>query len=323
MHSVIEFLIFAAAALGYSFASWPLLRHFRAVPALAVPLATAVLLTPLIISADQVGWRAIACLLAIDQWFKMLDYSRWLAVKKTGDESFWNYASFLMPFPVLLVQYDGRRRESLRPASARKLLGKALCSGLIFMLCYLALRVCSQVDLLQSVFVIDHTFKLAMFVVSIQALASAIHATEQLAGFQTEPLVRRILASRSVADFWCRINTRVHKWFLDNVFNRVNGFRHPIRGICLSFLISGLFHEAMFGIATSRIDGYQLIFFLLQIPGILLSKAIARFANSTGHAKKVLGRAFTALWLGTTSVFFFVGVDRVFPTFYAAERFLP
>lgn len=42
------------------------------------------------------------------------------------------------------------------------------------------------------------------------------------------------------------------------------GAKRPIRAILWTFFVSGLIHEYVFGIATGRLQGWQLLFFSLQ-----------------------------------------------------------
>jgi hypothetical protein len=85
------------------------------------------------------------------------------------------------------------------------------------------------------------------------------------------------------------------------------------------FLVSGLFHEAAFAVATSRLTGYQLAFFTLQGPAALASGRLERLARRGGIAGKVAAHGATIRFLATTSVLFFDGVSKVFPFIYASR----
>ena len=62
--------------------------------------------------------------------------------------------------------------------------------------------------------------------------------------------------------------------------------------------------------------------FLSQIPAVLASRPLARLAR--GHPGGIaVAHATTILWMSLTSVFFFHGIDLIFPFFYAAEPPLP
>jgi hypothetical protein len=79
----------------------------------------------------------------------------------------------------------------------------------------------------------------------------------------------------------------------------------------------------MFDIATSRVDGYQAAFFLLQIPAVLASRPLERLARRGSPAGIVLAHLCTIVWLGASSIFFFYGIERIFPFYYTAEPCLP
>jgi len=126
-----------------------------------------------------------------------------------------------------------------------------------------------------------------------------------------------------VSEFWRRYNNRIHDWLYRNVFQTTGGRRSPVRSVVLVFLASGVFHELMFGIATSRFTGYQLAFFSLQAPAALASGRLERFARRGGIASKLVAHSSTILFLAVTSVLFFDGVHKVFPFIYASKSPLP
>ncbi len=84
----------------------------------------------------------------------------------------------------------------------------------------------------------------------------------------------------------------------------------------------GLPKNRMFGIATSRFDGYQLLFFIVQIPAVIASRHLRRFAAKVGLPAIVLLRGITIIWMMGTSILFFHGVNRIVP-FYTATPWLP
>src|SRR5204862_1740629 len=127
----------------------------------------------------------------------------------------------------------------------------------------------------------------------------------------------QILFSRTPAQFWLRYNTRVHMWLFRNVFRRVGGARHPVWGVVLVFFVSAVFHEVAFDIALSHVDGYQFTFFMLQIPAVLASPALERFAKR-GPSAGIIAHAITMAWFVSTSVFFFRGIAEIFPFYYTA-----
>jgi hypothetical protein len=62
---------------------------------------------------------------------------------------------------------------------------------------------------------------------------------------------------------------------------------------------------------------------MLQAPAVLVSPWLKRFADRYGYAGHALARALTIAWFYFTSIFFFRGVERIFPIVYASQPWLP
>jgi D-alanyl-lipoteichoic acid acyltransferase DltB (MBOAT superfamily) len=170
---------------------------------------------------------------------------------------------------------------------------------------------------------LDHTVKAALFVVVVEAGSQSLLALERLAGFDPPPIMDRTYLARTPAEFWFRWNQRLRMWFFDNVFLPGGGRRRPVQGVFAVFAASALLHEVAFGIATSRFTGCQAIFFLLQAPAVVLSPRLQRLTKSAGALGQLAAHGLTGVWLLATSVFFFEGIHRVFPFFYASQPWLP
>ncbi len=318
-----QFCISVIAAYGYALAVWPLLRtRGRFAGLLAVVLAFVVLFCPLLIPAENVKLRAGSAYLCIELFFKMLDYSRQFRRRETCGSRFADYARFLIPFPVLLVVY-GERRFRLPadrprgPDVLRFMVGVAVfASG--FLLVYAA----AHFAVVRNDFLLDHAILLVIFVLTIEGLAQAVNGLERLAGFRVGPIIHGLFLSRTVAEFWNHYNGRVRRWFELNLFRPAGARRSPVRGVCLCFFLSGVLHELMFGIATSRYCGYQFLFFMLQAPAVLLAPRLQRYAKR-GRFANCATRAVTIVWMYFTSIFFLHDVNRVFPFIYAARPWLP
>ncbi len=164
---------------------------------------------------------------------------------------------------------------------------------------------------------------LVLFVLAIESISQVLYGFERLAGCDVSPIIRRAFLSRSVSEFWRRYNGRVHDWLDRNVFRPSGGRRRPVRGVALVFLVSGLFHEVMFDVATSKITGYQLAFFLIQAPPALASRWLERLARRRGIAGRVVAHGLTILFLASSSIHFFRGVSDIFPFIYASKSPLP
>ncbi|MEQ9407082.1 MAG: MBOAT family O-acyltransferase [Fuerstiella sp.] len=198
-----------------------------------------------------------------------------------------------------------------------------LAGGVVLVTALLLVRAWLQVRLRHPPFALDHAVMLVFFAVFAEALSRLVCGVERLAGYDTSPPMRYALLAGSPAEFWWRWNHRVHGWLMLNVFRPCGGRSAPIRGLALTFLVSGIHHEAIFAVVTERIDGYQLMFFLLQIPAVAASPKLAGWWRQSGRAGRTIGWLVTVTWFYFTSMLFFHGVNRVFPGFYASETWLP
>lgn len=323
MHTMVKCFVFLLVAYGYSFAIWGFLKSRRVRTCLQVAAGVAVFFVPLAMGPQQVILRAFALLVAADLMFKIIDYSRHQRNERAVSRSLGGYAAFLVPFPVFSLCFHQRKRRLRRIVPARTAF-LAIAGGGIVVLSGLALTFAvSHVPAVRASFLLDHVLKLGIFVLSIEALSRMLFGMEQLAGYETTPLIQGAFLSRTVGEFWARYNTRVHAWFYEHLFVPAGGRRAPVRGVLLTFFVSAVFHETAFAIATSRLDGYQFAFFMLQAPAVLISRPLHHFAATHGTGGAILARAFTVTWMGASSIFFFHGVNRVFPFFYAAEPWLP
>ena len=281
-----------------------------------------ILACPLLIPSANVGLRAASAFASGDITFKMVDYFRhWGHVERSIVLR--EYYRFLIPFPVLSAVYPDHKRRLLRPESPWPQVLR-LFGGIVgFIMALLAVRALSGIALVRSSFALNHAVMLLTFVLAIESLSRALCGLERLAGFDTTPIIRNAYLSRTVSEFWRRYNDRIHDWLYRNVFLATGGRRAPVRSVLLVFLVSGLFHEVMFALATSRLTGYQLAFFTIQGPAALASGRLERLARRGGIAGKIAAHGATILFLAVTSVLFFDGVSKIFPFIYASRSPLP
>jgi D-alanyl-lipoteichoic acid acyltransferase DltB (MBOAT superfamily) len=230
--------------------------------------------------------------------------------------TFHEYLWFLVPFPSLAVVYPNHKRRLAKPDNPwpqliRLILGVAgVTAG------FALTSAARHASLLQSHFVLDHCCKIVLFLVTIESLSRVLFALGRLAGFATTPVIENSFMARSPAEFWRRYNRRVHDWMFLNIFLPAGGRSAPTRGVIAVFVFSAALHEAAFAIATSRVEGLQASFFLLQIPGVLASGTLERFSRR-GVVGRVVAHAFTIIYMGATSALFFTSLSRVFPFIYA------
>jgi hypothetical protein len=319
--NLVWFLVALLCAYGYCAAVQLCLRNRgrRGIIASTI-VATVVLFTPLIIPANRVITRALVCVACGELFFKMIDYARQsrLGIAFGGDRG--AYFRFLIPFPAFCVIFGARDRPLRHKISRQRELLRVVIGAAIAAGC--RSLVTSRIVGFGSSSVLQYLLEIMLFVGAVESLSQALFGLERLAGFETTPLMRFFLVSTSVAEFWRRYNTRVSSWMNQNIYLPSGGRRKPTRGVVATFFVSAIFHELAFGIATSRFDGRQFAFFMLQAPAVLISSRVERFARRPALSRTILARwsipqrTFTILWMLTTSILFFHGVNRIFPSLF-------
>jgi len=297
---------------GIAIISWPILK-MRGWVGSVLSGATAglvLVLGPLLIPPERVMTRALISLGSADLFFKLIDYAR--ENRRGGGGRWGDYLRFLAPLPVFLVVFRNRGRRlpapvPTRPEIVRVLVGTAVASACV------AEVIAGGGVAVSASFALNHMFRLAVFVVTIEAASEAMGGLERLAGFDIRPIIRSCFLARTPLEFWSRYNTRVHSWLESNLFRPMGGRRAPIRAVLATFFVSAVFHELMFDLALSRVDGSQFAFFMIQAPAVLASPRLERFARRSGVAGDALARSLTVVWMSVSSTLFFRGASRIFP----------
>ena len=156
-------------------------------------------------------------------------------------------------------------------------------------------------------FVFEHSLKApAFFLFAVAFFQTCVAFTRLIGGyvltFSDMPWI-----ARTPAEFWRRYNRLVGQFLYEDVFKLLQGGRHPALATLGAFLVSGLIHEYLISMMIGRVQGYQMVFFLLQGCAVALTLGV----------KPVGGRAI-AWRLGTlafnlaSSVFFFASAQSVF-----------
>lgn len=319
----VRFISSAATAYLVAAAVWPLLkcRGSRNLMGCVVAII-GIAVCPAVISPEQITARAISCLVCIDPLFRLLDYARQVRLGLVSSVTWRTYLTFLIPIPFLLTVFGEKQRAKqsihFKLKDAVRLLINLLAMGMVVLVCLLSHRVAA----LRASFLVDHVVKMVLFTLFAEAASQVQILVERLCGFNAAPLVDHAYLARTPAEFWFRYNQRVRQWLHANVFVPCGGRRSPAKGILAVFLVSAIFHEYFFALATSRLDGYQFAFFTLQAPAVLLSPKLNRLASqSTGG--QLIAHGLTWLWFAVTSPLFFHGLNRVFPFIYASQPWLP
>ena len=102
MHYAAQFVVFLAVAFGIAIGMWPLYRTRRAGSWFALFVSAANLFSPIVTRSEHITLRALACVLAVDLFFKTIDYALQGRQDLVKDRGFLSYARFLLPFPVFL-----------------------------------------------------------------------------------------------------------------------------------------------------------------------------------------------------------------------------
>jgi hypothetical protein len=274
--------------------------------------ATGCLACPLLVPANLVGLRVVAVFVSVELVFKMVDFLRHRG-RTWNDRVALEYCRFLIPFPILAVVYPDHKRPLTRPDRPWPHILRILFGSACVVVGIVLVRAISMTAVVRSSPLLDHAIRVLIFVPVIEAISRVLYGFERLAGYDTRPVICNAYLSRTVSEFWQRYNYRIHDWLYRNVFRATGGRRTPVRSVLLVFAFSGVFHEAAFGLATSRLTGYQFAFFAIQGPAVLASRHLERLARR-GIAGRITAHWITILFLAVTSVLFFHGVSEVFPS---------
>jgi hypothetical protein len=160
-------------------------------------------------------------------------------------------------------------------------------------------------------FALEHSLKVTVVVTAVILLTNASsQGWRLLDGRALEPMRNSAMAG-TPADFWRRWNRPAQQFFYKYIFRHSGGARNPVRGVMLTFMVSGLVHEYVFGIATGRVQGWQFLYFVLNGIASLVTMRIRPRGWTALPA--VEG---TVIFNLTMAVLFFKSVNSVFP-FYS------
>jgi hypothetical protein len=150
---------------------------------------------------------------------------------------------------------DWRRVAALAPLMVAAV---ALCWGLL------------RTDWARVPFALEHVVKTLAFAIAMICIGQTFAALcRQLLGPALDPFGNP-MGARTPAEFWRRWNRPFREFFDQYVFRSLcrgrggRGARHPVRATLAVFAVSGLMHEYVFGVATGRVQGWQMLFFMVQ-----------------------------------------------------------
>ena len=299
------FLIVVAVAYLVALAFYPTLAwtRRRRLP-FTVLAITFLALTPLGLPATAKFLRLLAAVNATALMVKLYDLHRTCGPGLRP--TFPAYVAYLPNFLSVVWRKLSATPQPSRRENARRLVIALLqATAAITLFVWIMRRPWQTVP-----FAIEHIVKVFTFFLALIPVTHVHTALWRLCGGRgLDPMDRPLLAG-TPAEYWRRYNRPAQQFFHDHIFRRVGG--PPIRAILITFTLSAIVHEYVFGIALIRIHGYQTIFFLLQ--GLAVAATI-RF-RPTG-LRKWAAVAATFLFNLASSVFFFASVQGAVP-FYTA-----
>lgn len=275
---------------------------------LCVISASLTLTTPLIIPAQFPVFR---CLVATTLVFFIM--KSWEVCRHPGKYaslSLPGYASFLMNH-CLTVPRDTDHFRNRLPLSNRA--RHFAVRTLYISLATAALYGVFQWDWSRHTFWGEHFVKAAASFIWIDCAFPWYGAFWHLAGIRTVRFVDQMWLARTPAQFWRRYHRPAHDWLYQDIFKPLRVLRHPGVALILTFLVSGLMHEYIVAVSLGHVTGHMLAFFILHGLASLLTWRI----RLTGP-RKLAGLVATYAFLLTSSIYFFIPVDRGLP-FYTNE----
>ncbi len=187
-------------------------------------------------------------------------------------------------------------------------LGSRAPSALLSVMLYVPLF---RMDWPGRSFTLEHALKVSLVVSAVVVVGNATATVYRLLGGLAIDPMRNPLLAPTPADFWRRWNRPAQQFLDEYVFKPAGGSHRAARATLITFGISGVLHEYVFGIASGRVQGSQLVFFVLQ-----------GFASVATMRIRPRGPS-TLLWIAGTwalnlvsSILFFRSVDQLVP-FYS------
>jgi hypothetical protein len=304
--TILNFLLAAVLAFGVAAAFLPALR-LAARPRAGVLLvcSSLILLTPLLVPRAVPFVRFLTAVFAFVLCVKLYDLHA--AAAEARRRSWVGLLAFLANGAAMVL-----RRLDAEPRPTARQNRTQLAGGLAGMCAAAAvLTALFRVNWAAVPFVVEHSTKAVAAFCTLLPMGAVSVALWRLGGGRTRDWFAAPLRSRTPADFWRRYNRPVQQFFCEDVFKAAGGWRAPARATLLTFALSGLMHEYVFGVAAGRVQGWQMVFFLIQ------GAAVA----ATQRARPKGWRVFpwmigTFVFNVATSVFFFASVNAILP-FYS------
>ena len=296
--------ITSAVAFAAALAFHPALRLSRRSRTLVWLVCSATVgLSPCLIPLSAAPPRFIATLFAIGFLTKLYDVHR--EARLGPHLSLWSYLGYMLNFFWLVRRREPSRSPMVLDLRRLGLRPPAALSAVI--LCIILYRL----NWLTVSFALEHVLKVTAVVSAVVLTSNAAAAVYRLFGGSALDPMSNLFVAPTPADFWRRWNRPAQQFLEEYAFKAAGGLRRPVRATLVTFGISGLLHEYVFGIASGRVQGCQLLFFMLQGFAVVATMRI-----------RPRGRIAIPWIAGTwvfnlaSSVLFFMSVNQVIP-FYS------
>jgi hypothetical protein len=286
-------------------ATFPCLRRRRAVRmAAVVAAAIPIALAPLVIPAPATLARFLAAIMGVGLVAKLYDVH--LAAGRSAPPDLSRYLYFL-PNPAMVL-----RKLPLEPQPSARQNRVALAGALAAAAgTVVALLAAQRVDWAAQPFALEHGMKATIVFAGVVAFFSTLVYAGRVAGATTRDFADAPWRARTPAEFWQRYNRCVGQFFYEDVYKPLRRKWPPGVAVLMTFAASGILHEYVFGIATGRVHGYQLAFFMIQGVAVVATGGV----KPRGRAA-LPATAATLVFIIASSVLFFASFHGVAP-FYA------
>jgi MBOAT, membrane-bound O-acyltransferase family len=265
-------------------------------------------LSPCVIALDSKPLRLVASLLAITVLVKLYDWYRESRLAQRRSVYFY-LANLPNGFWLVL-------RDEPRPVPVSRDVRQLVWAVPAVSLSILLGVILWRQDWSSVPFAIEHTLKAAVVIVAVVLGGNALARVYRLLGGMALDPMGNPIAAATPAEFWRRWNRPAQQFLMHYVFKPAGGFRKAARATLATFGVSGLVHEYVFGIAACQIQGYQLLFFLLQGCAVLATMR----ARPPGRISSILWVVGTMVFNLATAVLFFMSVDAVVPFYWPRSR---
>jgi hypothetical protein len=294
---ILAYIIPVAAAIAY----FPLLRlprSRRCAPWMLLMLAA--LSSPCLVSLNHKPLRFGATLVTMSFTVKL--YTAFMQSALAAKMNLKDYAIYLA-HPALIVL--NRRQPAISAADNRR---RIAFYGLTALIMISACVVLFRTDWNRWPLALEHCLKVSVVVLSVAMTANFSAAIFRVLGGPSQDTMGNLLTAPAPAQFWRRWNRPAQQFFHEFIFKPAGGMQHPVRATLFTFTISGLVHEYVFGIASGRVQGWQMLFFMIQGSAVVLTMRL----RPTGW-KMPIGVIATLAFNLATAVLFFKSVDAIAP----------